>query len=392
MARRGSGVEVRENSIRLSFTFDGEPHRHTLHVNGEPIKPTAANVKYAHRVAGEIREKIALGIFVLADYFPHAVKAEGAGTTVAWAIEHFKAAMRTEASTRKAYNSALKFWGDPEHGLGKLPYRALKRSDILKALNKRPTLSGKTVANYVSVLRSVFQLLVDDKVLKDNPVGRIEVAHQKPGPDPFTREEMDTIIADITAHYDEAVLNYTEARFFTGCRPSELAGLRWSNVDMRAGYFLVEDVIVEDEAKPRTKTANSRKVIMNSRAKAAFQRQMAHTYMRDREGHVFIDPRRDEPWTKVQYFVRFYWQPSLARTHIRYREPYNTRHTYATMMLMAGMAPAFCARQLGHDVKVFLTTYSRWLDGAADAVEMQRLESAISPAASPKEPGSEASA
>jgi len=203
---------------------------------------------------------------------------------------------------------------------------------------------------------------------------------------------MEAIIADIAKHYDESVLNYAEARFFSGCRPSELAGLRWPNVDMRAGYFLVEDVIVEDDAKPRTKTANSRKVIMNSRAKAAFQRQMAHTYMRDREGYVFIDPRRDEPWTKVQYFVRFYWQPALQRAKIRYREPYNTRHTYATMMLMAGMAPAFCARQLGHDVKVFLTTYSRWLDGAADAVEMQRLERAISPAASPTELGGEASA
>ncbi|MDH0522508.1 hypothetical protein ACOTEK_25870 [Achromobacter xylosoxidans] len=64
---------------------------------------------------------------------------------------------------------------------------------------------------------------------------------------------------------------------------------------------------------------------------------------------------------------------------IRYRRPYNIRHTYATMMLMAGMRPAFCAKQMGHSIQVFLTTYAKWLDGAHDDLEMARLESAITP-------------
>lgn len=47
---------------------------------------------------------------------------------------------------------------------------------------------------------------------------------------------------------------------------------------------------------------------------------------------------------------------------IRYRRPYNMTHCYATAMLMAGMTPAFCAKQLGHSVEMFLTTYSKWID------------------------------
>lgn len=62
---------------------------------------------------------------------------------------------------------------------------------------------------------------------------------------------------------------------------------------------------------------------------------------------------------------------------IRYRRPYNMRHTYATAMLMAGMTPAFCAKQLGHSVEVFLNTYSKWMDGAQDDREMARLEAAL---------------
>jgi integrase len=41
------------------------------------------------------------------------------------------------------------------------------------------------------------------------------------------------------------------------------------------------------------------------------------------------------------------------------------------------MTPAFCAKQLGHSVQVFLSTYSRWLDGSADDAEMAKLETTM---------------
>ena len=68
---------------------------------------------------------------------------------------------------------------------------------------------------------------------------------------------------------------------------------------------------------------------------------------------------------------------------LRYRKPYNTRHSYATMMLMAGITPAFCAAQLGHSVGMLMGTYARWLDGAHNALEMQRLEAALDRDSSP---------
>lgn len=374
MGRKGSGVEVREKSIRLSFTLaDSTTERQTLYLDGDPIRPTPANVKYAHRVAAEIKLKIEAGMFLMADYFPHAA-AGTTDSTVSGAIKHFKEAVRGEESTLKGYRSALKFW---EAELGVKNFRALVKSDILKALKKRPNISGKTISNYVSVLRLVFQLLVDDKVLKENPIVPIDAPHQPPEVDPFTSDEAEAIIADMRKHYAEPVFNYIEFRFFTGARPSELAALKWPNVDLRSGYFLIEETIVETLAKDRTKTFQTRKVLLNSRSRVALERQKAHTFMRDREGFVFLDPRVDRPWERVDFVRRYYWMPTLQRLGIRYRKPYNTRHTYATMMLMAGMKPAFCAKQLGHDVKVFLETYSTWLDGDADELEMSRLEASF---------------
>jgi hypothetical protein len=51
----------------------------------------------------------------------------------------------------------------------------------------------------------------------------------------------------------------------------------------------------------------------------------------------------------------------------------------ATMMLMAGMTPAFCAKHLGHSVEMFLRTYAKWMDGSQNTLEMGRLEVALAP-------------
>ena len=65
------------------------------------------------------------------------------------------------------------------------------------------------------------------------------------------------------------------------------------------------------------------------------QRQRKHTRIRDE--HVFLDLRCDEPWLQERAFMRSYWEPTLRRLGMRHRPPYNTRHSYATMTLMAGM-------------------------------------------------------
>jgi integrase len=84
---------------------------------------------------------------------------------------------------------------------------------------------------------------------------------------------------------------------------------------------------------------------------------------------------RTGTFSLAEYFL--FWARMLKRLGIRYRRPYNMRHTYATAMLMAGMAPAFCAKQLGHSVEVFLGTYAKWIDGSHNDLEMARLESSL---------------
>jgi integrase len=381
MGRTGTGVNVRPNSIRVTFTFEGEQQHKTLTLNGKPMAPTPANIKYAERLAAEIREKVRLGSFSMAEYFPASGDTKS-GNTVAIQLDAWLSAQRIESSTKAGYSSAIKFWKNvvcDARGtlLGDLALRALKHSHILTALASRPDLTGKTVNNYVSVLRESMAMALKDKLISENPVAEIPRAkHQKPPPDPFTREESENIIASFHERHAGQATNLIEFWFWTGMRTSEIFGLQWANVDLASGTVLVAEAMVRGERKDSTKTDTVRTVKLNSRALAALQRQRKHTQVAGAE--VFQDPRYDSAWVEERAFRRSYWTPTLKLLGIRYRRPYNMRHSYATAMLMAGMTPAFCAKQLGHSVEMFLRTYSKWLDGDQNDLEMQRLESTLS--------------
>lgn len=373
MGGKSNGVMVRERSIRLNFTYEGKRQFQTLMLNGEPMLPTPANIKYAHRLATDIKDKIRHDNFSLVEYFP--ASGDSGALTVGSQLDTWLAAQRIEQSTRSGYESAINFWKIAK--LGDKPLRALKHSHILLALATRPDLSGKTVNNYISVLREALALAKLDKLIGDNPVAEIPRAkHQKEPPDPFTREELERITADFKAKHPGQVANLVEFWLWTGMRTSELAGLKWANVDLASGVVLVAEAMVRGVRKSNTKTHTARTVKLNSRALAALQGQRQHTQMAGEE--VFQDPRYGTPWADERAFRRSYWTPTLKRLGIRYRRPYNMRHTCATTMLMAGMNHAFCASQLGHSVDIFQRTYSKWIDGEQNDREMERWEATLS--------------
>jgi integrase len=373
MGRNGSGVTARETSIQIAFTPPGgKPRRLTLKANGKAVPPTPANLKRAERLVIEIREKIKHGIFSMAEFFPDEEELDASGVNEY--LQGWLKTLRAPASTKAKYTSACNFWATmPPTSL-----QGLKPSHIRTALANRPALSGKTVNDYVSVLRRALQDAVNDRLIADNPASKIEAAKaQKRPPDPFTREEAEAIIAKARERF-AADGDMMEFRFFTGLRTGELIGLRWSTVELKAKRITVVGGRVRGEERDITKTGKTRVVDLNSRALAALTAQRGRSQAT--RGHVFLNPRSGKPYDNETEFSRQAWEPCLEALHMRYRRPYNTRHTYATMMLMAGMTPAYCAAQLGHSIEMFLTTYAKWLNGDRNALEQSKLEQFMSSA------------
>lgn len=117
-------------------------------------------------------------------------------------------------------------------------------------------------------------------------------------------------------------------------------------------------------------------MLLNDMAVDALQRQKAHTFLEG--GHVFHDLKTGKPWKyRTITDVRGFWEITLKQLGIRYRRPYNMRHTYATIGLMSGAKPGFLADQLGHSLRMFFDVYAKWLRSVDDQLEVAKVDSAI---------------
>ena len=60
--------------------------------------------------------------------------------------------------------------------------------------------------------------------------------------------------------------------------------------------------------------------------------------------------------------LRVLWGYAMKAGGVRYRYPYQCRHTYASLMVSAGESPEWVAEQMGHqDSRLVAVVYGRWL-------------------------------
>ena len=66
---------------------------------------------------------------------------------------------------------------------------------------------------------------------------------------------------------------------------------------------------------------------------------------------------------------------------------YQTRHTFASILLMGGINPAYIAKQLGHATTAMVhKVYAKWIDRADKGAEASRANAVMMGQSSPKAP------
>jgi integrase len=197
--------------------------------------------------------------------------------------------------------------------------------------------AGKTLNNYLIPLRGVFEFARRDGAIVTNPAHALENARvQEPAPDPFTLPEVVAILDGRAEREDSQIVGKFAAAFFGGFRPSERIALRWADVDFQQRTVRVQRAMVRGRTKDSTKTYLVRDVELSDRAWTAIESQRAHMQLAGKE--IFWNPATGEPWADIQSQRRI-WQRGLKRLGLRYREPYQTPHTFATLALTAGANP-----------------------------------------------------
>jgi integrase len=204
--------------------------------------------------------------------------------------------------------------------LGKRRVDTVKREDVerlARAMLKRG-LAPKTVRNVMTFLRSVFALAEESRVV-GNPVARAARprCRREGDADPdlqfLTLPALDAVIAatpDRTVDRDaiSPVLRLVIlAAATSGLRQSELLGLHWKHVDMRAQRIRVRNAWVryEHSGEGKSDLSTKRSVPMTDRLAAEFKRWRLRTVFSDDEDLVFAHPELGVELDRTKVTRRF---------------------------------------------------------------------------------------
>lgn len=351
-----------ESSIEIDFRYKGHRCREKL-----KLQPTTANLKraYKHRIA--ILEAISNGTFDYSVTFPNSPNAKRfalvPGATIkledyltSW-LDTTKPIIK--ASTHKNYKKIINNQLIPEFGHLTLP--ELKRKHV-KDWIKRKDATSKTIGNIISPLRIALNDAVEDELIEANPLEGWKIKYKrekkKDRVDPFSQAEMEAILYKLSGQ----VKNLIQFAFWTGLRTSELIALTWEDIDWHRGSIFVNKALTSasDEPEDPKTIAGEREIDILPPALQALQAQKQYTYMKGEE--IFQNPNTLERWTGDKPIRESFWRPALKRAKVRYRKPYSTRHTFASMALMAGEDIRAISLTLGHTDWAFTArTYAKFI-------------------------------
>jgi integrase len=339
------------------------------------LPPTERNLNFAANLRGQVLTEIAKGVFDYALHFPDSPRARlyskkpAALTLVRTALEDWykEKEHELEHSTLIGYRRIIDNVLNPVIGDDLLrDFSRLSVKKVLEALGIE--VSSKRINNVLGPLRGMSAEARRDGLLDHDPLDgykikrRAQPAEQEEI-DPFTPTEVKSILDAITGQFR----NYCQFNFATGLRTSEMIGLRWPDVDLDAGTADIRRAHVMGKTKS-TKTAAGRRTIkLLPAAIAALKAQQAYTRLAG--AAVFHNPATGRAWDSDKQVREWNWRPALKQAEVRYRYPYQMRHTFASQALSAGENVMWVAQQMGHkDWTITARVYARWIpDVAPDA-------------------------
>ena len=381
------------------------------------LKDTPANRRNMEKVLAKIETEIEAGTFEYGRYFPGSKMAQKfaapkalapamvmnmpapatAAATVLPSFAEFTATWLVEKKIewRESHKVSVESVLDGHllPAFGHLPVDQIPRELVLAfraeladrqvRMPSKPAAEGRKIsASTINKIVGILRMILDEATLRfgiRNPcvsIKRLKV--QRKDIEPFTLNEMQLILARVRQDY----IPYFTFRFLTGVRSSEAHGLKWKHVDFERRQILIRETFQNGRVEYTKNDGSQRDIHMSQPVFDALMTMRPEAYIKDpqsvAEDYVF-STRNKNPIDNTNFTDRV-WAPLLRNLGLKYRRPYQMRHTCATLWLAAGESPEWIARQLGHTTtEMLFRTYSRYVPNLMrkDGVAFDNLVSGV---------------
>ena len=247
-------------------------------------------------------------------------------------------AKQVKSSTLKDYRGAMNYYILPR--FGDVPIADIGYLDI-EEFRAGLKCSSKRNNNILVPMRSLFAFALKAELIDKNPMALVEnLKVDKPDIHPLSMDEVHRFLDAVLPYYKE----FFTVAFYTGMRFGEMSVLKWNNVDFNLGVIKVKETRVRgEEGRPKTKSS-VRDIKMLPPVVVALRNQRKYTM--GKSNYVFLN-KNGRPLlpNSINYHI---WKPALKKAGLKPRSLYQTRHTFATLMLDAGELPGWVQKMMGH--------------------------------------------
>lgn len=375
------GVEVRGNTVRVYFRYEGENCKELL----PGLKPTEKNKSYAARMVEQIQHEISAGTFDYFRYFPESTRL--IDNTLGNYLDTWLKIKKQQVaqSTIHGYTAIVENHLRPKFGArqaDKIDYIDIEgwiSSDLVNH-------SSKTIKEIIAVLRQVFRLYRTRNAKAVDPTEGIKIRLPDDNdPDPFTRDEIKKLLTTPAYKKRNQEQNLIQFLLWSGARVSEGLALAWEDViDLDKGIIQLNRAQVRTKYKVTKTKRSNRRIELLKPAREALQTQHKitsklksvdidildrdnRTFKKEKVKFVFLNSYNNEPINSDYSLRARFFQRHCDLAGVRYRGPGQCRHTFASQMLTAGMPMEWIAKSMGHSsTEMIRRKYGKWIDEDAD--------------------------
>jgi integrase len=277
---------------------------------------------------------------------------------------------QVETSTLAAYRSYLDKHFIP--AFGRRPMGKILPSEVQRWVTAATEngLSAASVGKYHTMLSSVFERALVDRVIMFNPCAHTELPKKvKKKARTLTPDEYDAILAALPAQHRlmaETLIN-------TGLRWGELIALKPRHLDLKAGQLTVEETIVEVSrknsptgermlTKPYPKDNEPRAMGLPPELVGQFAAYISERHLRP--GDLLFATRDGTPISRNTFRTRV-WRPTIAASGVAFDvRVHDLRHAHASWLLAGGSDIRSVMDRMGH---AQITTTQKYLHPLPDA-------------------------
>ena len=381
------GIQVRGNRLHINFTWCGEQQQFSL-----KLEATEKNIAWAGGLIQTVRREIELNIFEWEKHFPqHPLARKKLALPETYSI----ADLLDDYIVQAEQDLAGTTWDNDSFAIntilkpvfGDIPVNDFTPGYVRQWIKQQKHLTKATLQKYLSPLRSALREAVLDEKIEQNPLTnfiwpkesqKAQQAHREKQEesgdlDPFNQAEIAAIIAATDRPQEQHIIRFG---FWSGLRLEQLFTVQWQDVDFINNTIRIQRALIKRKGykcngqrttsrieikglKTSGKGVRKRDLVLMPEALKALKAQKQYTFLAGQ--WIFHHALNNTHWRGTdQFYMR--WKAILHKAGVRFRMPYQMRHTWASMLLSKGEDVAWVSKMLGHvNTDMVRKTYHRFI-------------------------------